>query len=143
MMKIPYNLLLLAGLGCGLLAPAGAPLVAAEPTPTLEQRLERLERILRNQSLADIIVQLQQLQQEVQQLRGDVELQSHTLDALNKRQRDLYLDIDQRLSNLQAAPSVAPAWGSQMQPRLHPRLHPSMRHLSSRQRHRLWKQNRL
>lgn len=111
MMKIPYNLLLLAGLGCGLLAPVGAPLVAAEPTPTLEQRLERLERILRNQSLADIIVQLQQLQQEVQQLRGDVELQSHTLDALNKRQRDLYLDIDQRLSNLQAAPSVAPGMG--------------------------------
>ncbi len=107
MMKIPNNLLLIAALGCGLLAPAGA-LVAAEQAPTLEQRLERLERILRNQSLTDIILQLQQLQQEVRQLRGEVELQSHTLDALNKRQRDLYLDIDQRLSNLRTAPTAAP-----------------------------------
>ena len=77
---------------------------------SVEQRIERLERILRNQSLSDIVLQLQQLQQEVQQLRGELELQSHTLDALNKRQRELYLDIDQRLSNLRPMPGapVAP-----------------------------------
>jgi tol-pal system protein YbgF len=94
-----------------LLAPLGAPVLAAEPAPTLEQRMERLERILRNQSLSDIILQLQQLQQEVQQLRGEVELQKHTLDAQNKRQRDLYLDIDQRLSRLLSpgAATAAPA----------------------------------
>lgn len=74
---------------------------------TVEQRLERLERILRNQNLADIVLQLQQLQQEVQQLRGEMELQSHTMDALNKRQRDLYLDIDQRLSTLGTGPAPA------------------------------------
>jgi tol-pal system protein YbgF len=104
MMKIPYSMLLAAALSLGL-GSAGGPATAAQPGPSLEQRLERLERILRNQSLADIILQLQQLQQEVRQLRGEVELQSHTLDELSKRQRDLYLDIDQRLSNLHQAPA--------------------------------------
>ncbi|MBA1445892.1 MAG: tol-pal system protein YbgF [Chromatiales bacterium] len=76
-------------------------------TPNLEQRLGRLERILRNQSLADIILQLQQLQQEVQQLRGEVELQKHSMDAMSRRQRDLYLDIDQRLSRMSRPTAVS------------------------------------
>jgi tol-pal system protein YbgF len=107
MMKIPYSMVLAAGLSCGLITAVGtAP--AADQSASMEQRLERLERILRNQSLTDIILQLQQLQQEVRQLRGELELQGHTLDALGKRQRDLYVDIDQRLSTLQGAPT-APA----------------------------------
>ncbi|MBA1331287.1 hypothetical protein QQ73_09025, partial [Candidatus Endoriftia persephone str. Guaymas] len=47
----------------------------------------------------------QQLQQEIQQMRGEMELQKHAMDALNKRQRDLYLDIDQRLSRMQTLPA--------------------------------------
>ncbi len=75
---------------------------------TLEQRISTLERRLENQGLADIVLSLQQLQQEVQQLRGEVELQNHTLDALKKQQRDLYLDLDGRISRLKKAPPVAP-----------------------------------
>jgi tol-pal system protein YbgF len=104
MMKIPYSLFAAILLTTGSLGMVGALSAAEKPRSgalTMEQRLERLERILRNQSLSDIILQLQQLQQEVQQLRGEVELQNHTMDALNKRQRDLYLDIDQRLSRMQ------------------------------------------
>ncbi|MEW8505306.1 MAG: tol-pal system protein YbgF [Candidatus Thiodiazotropha sp.] len=83
---------------------------------TMEQRLQRIERILQNQSLADLVLQVQQLRQEVQQLRGDLEVQKHNMDGMSRRQRDLYLDIDQRLSRFQpdaaqlpATPSVAPA----------------------------------
>ncbi|MGD9169144.1 MAG: tol-pal system protein YbgF [Candidatus Thiodiazotropha sp.] len=68
---------------------------------TMEQRLQRIERILQNQSLADLVLQIQQLRQEVQQLRGDLEEQKHNMNAMSKRQRDLYLDIDQRLSGFQ------------------------------------------
>ncbi|MCF6283023.1 MAG: tol-pal system protein YbgF [Candidatus Polarisedimenticolaceae bacterium] len=75
--------------------------------PTLEQRIGTLERRLRNQSMADIVLTLQRLQQEVQQLRGEVELQNHTMDALKKQQRDLYLDLDGRISRLQKAPVVS------------------------------------
>ncbi len=107
-MKIFYRAGLLILVMIFLLAPGA--LSAAEKSNagrmTAEQRLERLERILRNQSLTDIVLQLQQLQQEVQQLRGEVELQNHTMDALNKRQRDLYLDIDKRLSGIQPRPML-------------------------------------
>jgi tol-pal system protein YbgF len=79
-----------------------------KPEGNMEQRLQRLERMLQNQSLADIVLQLRQLRQEVQQLRGDVEMQKHTMDAMSRRQRDLYLDIDQRLSRVQQQGGGAP-----------------------------------
>ncbi|MET0065824.1 MAG: tol-pal system protein YbgF [Candidatus Thiodiazotropha sp.] len=88
------------------------PALAADSAASLEQRLQRLERTMQNQSLADLVLQIQQLQREVQQLRGDVEMQKHTMDAMSRRQRDLYLDIDQRLSRFQGAPVAAAAAAS-------------------------------
>jgi len=49
----------------------------------LAQRLERLERMLNEKSLSDFVLQLQQLQQEVQDLRGQVEMQQYQLRQLN------------------------------------------------------------
>ncbi|MCU7905702.1 MAG: tol-pal system protein YbgF [Candidatus Thiodiazotropha sp. (ex Epidulcina cf. delphinae)] len=93
---------------CTMLFFCGVATVSAAESgkQTLEQRLQRLERILQNQSLADLVMQLQQLRQEVQQLRGEMELQKHTMDAMSRRQRDLYLDIDQRLSRFQPDSAV-------------------------------------
>ncbi|MBE9549614.1 MAG: tol-pal system protein YbgF [Proteobacteria bacterium] len=51
--------------------------------------------------VADLVYQVQQLQEEVRQLRGQVEQQSHELDNLKSRQRDQYLDLDSRLGELQ------------------------------------------
>jgi tol-pal system protein YbgF len=68
----------------------------------LEARIEQLERKLDSRSLMDMLNQVTTLQQEVQQLRGDIEVQNHTLESLQKRQRDLYLDIDRRLHRLEA-----------------------------------------
>jgi tol-pal system protein YbgF len=64
---------------------------------SMEQRVARLERVLSNQSLSDIVLRLQQLQTEVQQLRGELEMQKHAMDALKRRQRNLYMDLDGRL----------------------------------------------
>lgn len=55
-------------------------LVWAE-TP-IENRVSRLERILRQQGPSQILLQLQQLQQEVQELRGLVERNEFMLDQL-------------------------------------------------------------
>jgi len=87
------NKIILAGL---LLA---FPLLAisAKP-PTVEQRLGRLERILQNQSLSDLVLQIQRLQQEVRKLRGDLEVQNHAMEDLKRRQRELYLDLDSRIA---------------------------------------------
>jgi tol-pal system protein YbgF len=68
----------------------------------LEARIEQLERRLDSRSLMDMLNQITTLQGEVQQLRGDIEVQNHTLESLQKRQRDLYLDIDRRLHRLEA-----------------------------------------
>lgn len=93
----------------GLMA-VSLPLWAEQGKMTTEQRLDRLERMLKNQNMADLVYQVQQLRQEIQRLNGELEMQKHAMDAMNRRQRDLYLDIDQRLGRLQSAPgSVAPA----------------------------------
>jgi tol-pal system protein YbgF len=81
---------------------------SAQKAPTLEQRLERLERILQNQSLSDIVLQLQRMQREVQQLRGELEVQRHELNALEGRQRELYLDLDRRLGQPASMAPEAP-----------------------------------
>jgi tol-pal system protein YbgF len=58
---------------------------------------------------ADMLYQLEQLQQEVQQLRGIVEEQAHQIDSMREEQRDRYLDLDRRISLLsQTAPQPAP-----------------------------------
>lgn len=80
-----------------LLLAAAAPLHVVNGG-SLSQRVDQLERILRNQNLSEIVLQLQQMQQEIQELRGEVEMQKHAIDALKRRQRDLYLDLDSRLS---------------------------------------------
>ncbi|OGT20768.1 MAG: tol-pal system protein YbgF [Gammaproteobacteria bacterium RBG_16_57_12] len=67
----------------------------------IEARVEQLERTLQNQSLVELLTQLQALQQEVQRLQGMVEEQGHVLEGVKNRQRDLYLDIDRRMGNLE------------------------------------------
>ena len=68
---------------------------------TTEERLSRLERILNSQGLVDMLMRMDNLQSEIQKLRGDLELQSHQLDEIKQRQRDLYVDIDRRLLRLE------------------------------------------
>jgi tol-pal system protein YbgF len=56
---------------------------------------------------------LEQLQQDVQQLRGEIEVQTHRLEDMQRRQREQYMDIDRRLQSIEtgAAGSVMPAPG--------------------------------
>lgn len=70
---------------------------------SVEERLQRLEQMAesRGQLQADIMFQLNALQQELQQLRGKVEEHEYQLKQLQDRQRDLYRDIERRLSQLQ------------------------------------------
>lgn len=83
-----------------LLAVSGS--ASAVSKAELETRIVQLERKLDSRSLVNLLDQVTALQREVQQLRGDIEVQTHTLESLQKRQRDLYLDIDRRLHRLEA-----------------------------------------
>ncbi len=89
--------------------PPVSPQTEVKPAaPSIENRLQLVER--RMQALTDILMRLDRIQQEIQQLRGDVELQGHNLELLKKRQRDLYGDIDRRMMQLSAKqpPAVSP-----------------------------------
>lgn len=78
-----------------------------------DDRLRRLERILESQGLVDMLVKIENLQAELQLLRGEIELHTHTLNEIKQRQRDLYIDIDRRLLRLERNGSVQGSTGSQ------------------------------
>jgi tol-pal system protein YbgF len=50
--------------------------------------------------VADLVLQVQELQDEVRNLRGQLEEQSVEIENLKRRQRDQYLDLDQRISDV-------------------------------------------
>lgn len=69
----------------------------------LEDRVTRIETLMQSQGLIDMLTQLQQLQREVQQLRGEVEMQGEQLRRMQEQQRTLYLDMERRLQQGGAA----------------------------------------
>jgi len=73
----------------------------------IEKRLAAIEAVIQGQGLADMQNQIEFLKQEVAQLRGDLELASHNLEAAQQRQKDLYADTDTRLRRIEAGPVQA------------------------------------
>jgi len=73
---------------------------------SLVERLTILERTIssRNQAQQVIQNQLDEMQLEVNELRGAVELHTHKLEQILQRQRELYLEIDRRVESLSKAP---------------------------------------
>ncbi|MEW7981853.1 MAG: tol-pal system protein YbgF [Candidatus Sedimenticola endophacoides] len=108
-------------LAAALAAHLATPALAAELS--LEQRVDILER--KAAVISDLLLRLDTLQREVQQLRGEVEVQNHAMDALKQRQRDLYLDVDQRLTRLSGAapaPVAEPVSGQAPQMSAQPQM---------------------
>lgn len=88
-------------------APAG--LSFNKPTPTQQFVVAEEEEASSNsnKNTDDLVAQLTALQEEVQALRGQVEVQQHEIKQLKQTQADVYKDLDSRLSEM----------GSQSQPR--------------------------
>jgi len=83
---------------------APAAFAAEEPSAVqLDNRIKRLENIVNSGQLADIVQQLNSLSEEIRQLRGEVETQTHRLEELRQRQRNLYGDLDRRIRELEVA----------------------------------------
>ncbi len=73
-----------------------------ERITVLEERTEQVERKLDNKSLIELMQRIESLQQEVQELRGETERNAYELDEINRRQKELFLNIDQRLQRLES-----------------------------------------
>lgn len=79
---------------------------------TLEQRLAALERVVEARAEGQVRMQqqLQMLLDEVSELRGVTETHSYQLEEVVQRQRDIYQEIERRMSAVQgSATSVSPS----------------------------------
>ena len=72
-----------------------------------EARIQKLEEVIRNIGVVELAQQLQQMNDEIARLRGQIEVLSNDNQQLQKRQRDFYLDIDSRLKRLEGGGSAA------------------------------------
>jgi len=87
--------------GAAVFAAALVSPVHSASNLSTSERLDRIERQLEGRGLIDLLNQLEKLQGDVQQLRGEIEVQNHQLEEMQRRQKDLYLDIDRRLRQLE------------------------------------------
>ncbi len=78
----------------------------------LDTRLAKVERIVENQSLVQLAQQLDSIQNEVRQMRGRLDEIENSNEAMRKQQRDLYSDLDKRISALQANGTAGSASGA-------------------------------
>src|SRR5438552_18186011 len=76
-----------------------------EQPPT--QRLERLES--KDAGMLDMFRDVEQIKADVARLRGQYEVLAYELEQAQKRQRDLYLDLDGRLRKIEGGPGPAAA----------------------------------
>jgi len=70
----------------------------------LEDRVNALES--RSQGLVDLFNSVEQIKADIARLRGQVEVLTYELEQAQKRQRDLYVDLDSRMRKLEAAASA-------------------------------------
>ena len=73
------------------------------------------QRLQRN--MLELLNRLDQIEQEIRQMRGDVEVLTNELSGIKRRQRELYLDMDRRLREVELGavrtPVIPPARSGQ------------------------------
>lgn len=92
-----------------------------------EARIARLETVAAaNRGAGEFLAQLDALKNELAQLRGQVEVQTHEVETAQKRNRELYADLDARMRQLERSaqappiPTPAPVPAPTTDPRLGP-----------------------
>ncbi len=74
----------------------------------LDERMTALEGQLKSQGLVELFSQLEQIKADVSRLRGQIEVLIYEQDQQQKRQRDLYIDLDSRLRKIESGGAGAP-----------------------------------
>lgn len=130
-MRFPRRFSTWAGgaLAAGLLAPAVLAVAASEGSrpglpPVVELGVGGAPATASpsREVLADLLQQLESLQTELRNLRGQVEVQANEIERLKARQRELLADIDRRVSELErrgaaaSSPAAAPSGESTAAP---------------------------
>lgn len=86
---------------------------------TLDQRLAKIEAALADKSaLVDLSGMIDRLRQEVARMNGQFEVLGNRADNLEKRQKDLYTDLDTRLRRMEQSQSELQQNQAQIQEKL-------------------------
>lgn len=109
MMKRTLAISLLGLYGAAVIA-APAPVTDVSSSNT-DQRITELERkfTTRTEAQHRQQEQLDVMQNEVNELRGAIEVQNYQLEKILERQRELYLEIDKRIESVKTQPVTIPA----------------------------------
>ena len=103
------SLLNLTGAAVALMATGCALTVPPEEDPVyielqqVEARVDRVEKVVSNNSLMELAASVERLEQENRELRNQVETLDFKLDENAKRQREQYLDLDTRMQGVETA----------------------------------------
>jgi len=81
-------------------APAVVVPEARADTAALSSRVAHLESQLKNAGLLDLLGQIQAMREEIARLRGSLEEMAHQQKLADKRQKDLFADLDERQTKL-------------------------------------------
>ncbi len=101
------NISKLSVLACAVLLCANVQADPANEAASLSrlsdsQRIQRLEKMLSSDVLREQTQTVQSLREEVSALREQIEQQDYELENMKQRQRNLYIDMDRRINNVEA-----------------------------------------
>jgi tol-pal system protein YbgF len=97
-----------------VLAENGSNTASQLKNKPLDFRVERLERLMSSQKQLELLYRMKQLQQENQQLRGQLEEQANEIRQLKEQQRTLYTDLNRRLGMMESGSTGAAGSGLTM-----------------------------
>lgn len=75
----------------------------------LEQRVANIEAMIKSQGLMDLLSQIDRLNQDLNVVKGQLEVANHNIEMTQQRQKDLYADVDGRVRKLESNPASTSA----------------------------------
>jgi tol-pal system protein YbgF len=91
--------------------PQQAPVVQQQTLQSLpmDQRVARLEQQLNNATHGDSAAKVDEMQSQMQALRGQIDELNHQIQVLQTQQKTMYTELDKRVSQKGASTSVVPS----------------------------------
>lgn len=97
----------------------------AKQRQALEGRVTPLENQLKSQGMIELLNQVERINGDVAKLKGQLEVMAHDVEVTQKRQRDLYTDLDGRLRKLESGATPPPAANAAAPAPLQPAAQPA------------------
>jgi tol-pal system protein YbgF len=89
---------------------------ALEQLKKLSEDMSRLGRMIENSAKMGMNQQIDDIAEAVSLLRGEIEVQGNDINGIKKRQRELYLDLDRRLRDIESGATATSEFGSATTP---------------------------